>query len=238
MANESSRLLLQRILEPVGRCFTADSAERLLELRADPCRGTRIDQLADKSTAGTLTTEERSEYQAFIAAATLIGILQAEGACHAGSPNRGVSEIEGQTPATRLRVPVDVGIANLVRDRAGNRCEYCQLGQADEPFARFHTEHIVPKQHGGGNETWNLALACNHCNFHKGTNLAGIDPETGAIVPLFNPRRDLRALHFEMRGIYVAGRTATGRTTVRVLNMNATPRLELRTELRASGRLS
>jgi hypothetical protein len=132
---------------------------------------------------------------------------------------------------------MDALTANLVRDRAGNRCEYCQLHQDDEPFARFHIEHIIPKQHGGGDDLSNLALACNRCNLHKGTNLAGIDPETGAVVPLFHPRRELWALHFEMRGIYICGRTATGRTTIRVLDMNASGRLELRTELRALGRL-
>lgn len=58
--------------------MTADSAKRLLELRADPALQEKIDQLADKSTAGTLTPEERSEYAAIVAAATLIGILQAK----------------------------------------------------------------------------------------------------------------------------------------------------------------
>jgi hypothetical protein len=59
----------------------------------------------------------------------------------------------------------------------------------------------------------------------------------GQIIALFHPRRDVWDSHFEMRGIRVAGRTAAGRATVEVLNMNATARLELRAELLAAGRL-
>lgn len=127
-------------------------------------------------------------------------------------------------------------VANLVRDRAGGRCEYCRLHQEDEPYFRFHVEHIIPRQQGGDDDPRNLALACHRCNLHKGPNLSGIDPETGAIIPLFHPRRQSWEGNFEVRGIRVAGRTPTGRATVRVLEMNTTARLELRTELRVAGR--
>ena len=36
----------------------------------------------------------------------------------------------------------------------------------------------------------NLALACHHCNLHKGPNLTGIDPLTQLVTTLFNPRVD------------------------------------------------
>jgi hypothetical protein len=78
MTNQSGHVLLHQILESVGRCLTADSAKQLLDLRADPALQEKIDQFANKSTAGTLTAEERSEYEAIVAAATLIGILQAK----------------------------------------------------------------------------------------------------------------------------------------------------------------
>lgn len=39
-------------------------------------RSGRVDELADKSTAGSLSAEERAEYESYIAASTLIGILQ------------------------------------------------------------------------------------------------------------------------------------------------------------------
>ncbi len=50
-----------------------------------------------------------------------------------------------------------------VQERAGNRCEYCQLRQEDLPLAALHIEHIVPRIHGGGDDLDNLALACIEC---------------------------------------------------------------------------
>jgi len=58
-------------------------------------------------------------------------------------------------------------------------------------------EHVIPKKHDGTDEPENLALACIDCNLAKGSNLAGIDPKTGRIVPLYNPRRQRWADHFE-----------------------------------------
>jgi|GEM_PF-3273097 len=81
----------------------------------------------------------------------------------------------------------------------------------------FHLDHIIPRQHGGLTERNNLALACLHCNRHKGPNLAGLDPANGDIAPLFNPRRDAWSDHFEWHDTELAGKTAVGRVTIRVL---------------------
>jgi len=116
----------------------------------------------------------------------------------------------------------------LVRTRAGNRCEYCQLHQDDSPLAALHIEHIVPKKHGGPDIIDNLALACIDCNLHKGPNLTGIDPETHEVTELFHPRRQEWSAHFVWDGIYIIGLTAIGRTTVRVLHMNSDDQLALR----------
>lgn len=101
------------------------------------------------------------------------------------------------------------------------------------PIATFHIEHVVPRQHGGGDDADNLALACHHCNLHKGPNLSGIDPLTGAIESLFHPRHETWEEHFAREGSIIVGLTSTGRTTVRVLAMNAPARVELRRELAA-----
>lgn len=69
----------------------------------------------------------------------------------------------------------------------------------------------------------------------KGPNLAGLDPRTGKIVPLFNPRRQLWRRHFRFAGARIAGRTQIGRATVVVLAMNAPDRVELRAALIAAG---
>jgi hypothetical protein len=117
-----------------------------------------------------------------------------------------------------------------IRQRAENRCEYCHTHQDDEPFVTYQVEHIIALQHGGSDEEDNLALACSYCNLHKGPNLAGIDPDTGNIEPLFHPRRQQWYEHFEARGPYLIGKTPTGRVTVRVLNMNDDVRVDLRRE--------
>ena len=115
-----------------------------------------------------------------------------------------------------------------VRSRAQNTCEYCHLHQDDSPLALLHVEHIIPKMHGGSDDLDNLALACIDCNLHKGPNLTGIDPETNKITALFHPRREVWDDHFEWQGIELVGRTTTGRTTIRVLNMNSEDQLSLR----------
>src|SRR5258708_32940203 len=69
---------LDRMLEPVSRCFTMEVADRLVQLRADPQIQIRIDELADKCTEGELTEEERREYETYVRAGNLIALLQAK----------------------------------------------------------------------------------------------------------------------------------------------------------------
>jgi 5-methylcytosine-specific restriction endonuclease McrA len=57
-------------------------------------------------------------------------------------------------------------------------------------------DHIVARQHGGLTTLANLALACLHCNGHKGPNIAGIDPKRKRLTRLFNPRRHKWERHF------------------------------------------
>jgi hypothetical protein len=111
------------------------------------------------------------------------------------------------------------------------------MRQEHEPFYRYHIEHVLPRQHGGNDDEPNLALACNHCNLHKGPNLAGIDPQTHTVIPLFDPRRQLWDEHFALEGASIVGLTPTGRATLSVLAMNAPVRLELRAELIENGQL-
>jgi hypothetical protein len=87
---------------------------------------------------------------------------------------------------------------------------------------------LFPRPTGGSDDLDNLALACIDCNLHKGTNLTGIDPQSGTITELFHPRRQRWEEHFEWLGIYLHGKTAIGRTTVRVLDMNSEDQLALR----------
>ena len=125
---------------------------------------------------------------------------------------------------------MDAQSREFVRARAEGRCEYCGLEQAFLDHAPFVIEHIVAKQHRGSDSTDNLALSCDRCNAFEGPNIAGLDPQTGNLVPLFHPRKQAWREHFAMAGALVIGLTPEGRTTVAVLNMNAPERVELRSE--------
>jgi hypothetical protein len=132
---------------------------------------------------------------------------------------------------------MDAATRDLVRRRAGERCEYCRLHQNNNELVH-HVEHIVAKQHGGSDDLTNLALACHRCNLHKGPNLTGIDPQTGQVAPLFHPRRDHWSEHFEFTGPRIEGISAIGRATVQVLGMNDARRLEVRQEILKQGDLA
>lgn len=106
-----------------------------------------------------------------------------------------------------------------VRARAGYRCEYCHFPEA---FAElpFHLDHIIGQQHGGETAPDNLAVACCFCNRYKGPNLSGIDPSSGEVVLLFNPRQQLSDDHFVWRGARIFGTTKRGRATIQLLQIN------------------
>jgi hypothetical protein len=122
---------------------------------------------------------------------------------------------------------MDSATSELVRQRAGHRCEYCRLPQRASAL-RFHVEHIIARQHGGADDTANLALACPECNFQKGTNLSGIDPDTDRITALFHPRKNSWEEHFARDASRIVGKTDVGRTTVWLLEMNTGDRLRWR----------
>lgn len=131
---------------------------------------------------------------------------------------------------------MDPSLRERVRNRAGHRCEYCRLRQAYSQYV-LQVEHVLPRKHGGTDDVSNLALACDRCNLHKGSDLAGIDRETAQIVPLFNPRTQVWSEHFALDGPHVAGLSPCGRATIRVLNMNAPRRVLLRAALLERGEL-
>jgi hypothetical protein len=97
-------------------------------------------------------------------------------------------------------------------------------------------DHIVARQHHGTDDPDNLALACLSCNLHKGPNIAGIDPDTGQLAPLFHPRRDHWDQHFRWNGARLIGLTPTGRVTVDLLAINDERNVVAREALIAEGR--
>lgn len=103
-------------------------------------------------------------------------------------------------------------------------------------FLAHQIDHVIPEKHGGRTDAANLALSCSLCNKHKGSDLVSIDPLTGQITPLFDPRQQIWAEHFTLLddGI-LASSTREGRTTIRLLQLNRTERVEERKLLQSSG---
>lgn len=125
-------------------------------------------------------------------------------------------------------------LQRLVWKRAKGRCEYCRVPQASD-LLPFEIDHIIAETHGGETSPGNLCLCCFACNRHKGPNIAGIDPGTQRISPLFNPRRHRWSRHFRWDGPVLVGLTPAGRATVQVLKLNLDYRVGFRAELIAEG---
>ena len=64
------------LLEPLSRCLDAESARRIVGLQVEPPVQERIDILAESANEGTLSDDERSEYEALVNAADFISILK------------------------------------------------------------------------------------------------------------------------------------------------------------------
>jgi 5-methylcytosine-specific restriction endonuclease McrA len=83
---------------------------------------------------------------------------------------------------------MDDDLFQQVWDRASNICEYCLLPQ-EHSHLTFEVDHIIATCHGGPTRASNLALTCFYCNRYKGPNIAGMDPVSKKLSPLFHPRR-------------------------------------------------
>jgi hypothetical protein len=111
----------------------------------------------------------------------------------------------------------------LVRQRAQFLCEYCHSPECISPD-RFTIDHTCPQSKGGTDEFYNLALCCHRCNERRGNNIVSIDPATGTIVPLFNPRQQSWGDHFiwTKGSTEILGNTPIGRATCDRLDFNDT----------------
>ena len=157
--------VLEAYLAPLAECFTPDVVRRIVDFRPDVRTEERLAVLRSKANEGTLSESESREYQEFIEVLDFMGLLKAQARSILNAPH-----------------VMDTASRRFVRERAGDQCEYCQM-PAWALEAALHIEHVLARQHGGGDEVANLALACDRCNFHKGPNISGIDPDSGAIVP-------------------------------------------------------
>jgi hypothetical protein len=63
---------------PVLRLFSPEQAKQIVQFQGDEQLRLRIDELAAKSSAGTLTAAERAEYEGYVRANKFVAILQAQ----------------------------------------------------------------------------------------------------------------------------------------------------------------
>lgn len=124
------------------------------------------------------------------------------------------------------RTPVPRWQRERVAAQANYRCGYCR---ADERYfgTDFEIEHLIPEVLGGQTVEANLWLACRECNGRKGNRTTVVDPLSGAVVPLYNPRTQPWADHFRWsaEGDRLLGLTPSGRATILALGLNRPKRV-------------
>lgn len=117
------------------------------------------------------------------------------------------------------RIPA--ALRERIARQARYRCGYCLTAEAVVGFP-MEIDHLLPEASGGQTEEDNLWLACSACNAFKSDRTAALDPLTGEIVALFNPRQHRWKEHFAWTaaGDHIIGQTPVGRATVAALKLN------------------
>ena len=133
-----------------------------------------------------------------------------------------------------MSADVPTALRAVIQSRALMRCEYCLLHE-DDSWEPHEADHIIARKHRGQTILANLAWTCAVCNRHKGSDLASIDEETGRIVRLYQPRRDRWTRHFRLDGGRIISRTAVGRVTEYLLQLNRPDRVRNRHILAQKG---
>jgi len=116
-----------------------------------------------------------------------------------------------------------------VATQARYRCGYCLTLEIVSGIPLV-LEHIIPPIKGGRNVEENLWLACYLCSEAKAILTEVVDPKSGLVVPLFNPRTQLWISHFAWSedGRRVIRQSDIGRATVQALDLNNEWRVLLR----------
>lgn len=86
------------------------------------------------------------------------------------------------------RVPPALRQAVIARARMLRGCCEDDLKPDDTVVRPHEPDHVIAVQRGGPTALDNLAYARFDCDRRKGPNLAAIDPLTGPMTPLFDPR--------------------------------------------------
>lgn len=132
-----------------------------------------------------------------------------------------------------------MAVSSTVRDfviqRAAFTCEYCRVHERYATF-RYQVDHVIARKHGGTDHPDNLAYSCAQCNRFKGSDIASLDPDSGELVFLYNPRTQHWSTHFQIDGFVIVPLTSVARATANLLQFNQIDRLLLRQELVSQGK--
>jgi hypothetical protein len=74
----SEGTLLDGLLEPFGACLTPEVARKLVNLQASESVIAQVEELADKCNEGTLTPDERAEYESYVHINHVMTMLKAK----------------------------------------------------------------------------------------------------------------------------------------------------------------
>lgn len=122
-------------------------------------------------------------------------------------------------------------LRRTVEVRSAGNCENCRIHN-DHAILPHEPDHVIALKHGGATVADNLAFSCFLCNRFKGSDIASIDPRTGAVVRLFNPRQDEWSEHFRCNSDgQIVPLTDVGRATARLLRFNLSESVRTRREL-------
>ncbi|MBC8114890.1 MAG: hypothetical protein H7062_10960 [Candidatus Saccharimonas sp.] len=73
-----STTLVDKVIEPLTDCLTPEVAERIVNLRLDSQTQAKLDELAEKGSAGQLDASERADYQELVEALDFMGLLKSK----------------------------------------------------------------------------------------------------------------------------------------------------------------
>ncbi len=131
---------------------------------------------------------------------------------------------------------IPVAVQRLVLVESKGFCEYCWL-PSNFSSNSFQFDHIIPTSKGGLSVFENIARSCAGCNGYKQDKIHHFDPLTHQICRLYNPRQDKWLNHFQWieDDLIIDGKTAIGRTTVQLLQLNRSGSVNLRRLLKMAG---
>ena len=69
--------LLDSVIDPLAECMTMEAARKIVALRLNDAEQAHLDRLADRANHGTLSSEEKVEYDEFLAIYHVVSLLQA-----------------------------------------------------------------------------------------------------------------------------------------------------------------